>query len=543
MRQIKFRAESPVIKDFKTVYEYRHNQYASVSENKIVITRQYHKALARLGSRFSLSREALLLLAELVKLYPSGSLPYSSIAEIAGIDSGKVVALTRSLRRRKLITFVMQATEVMTTELTSGAMILFLNSSYLTDDSDFINAIEDAGEEGIRSYSWFNDFEHTVLNRRDSAFSKEWIRFGIPELPLDDRRMFCLLLDHFIRNFTKPYGPDGSDTSKELSWETEGINANTEDMGNLVQKGLVIKVKAGHVLSPDVVEGFLKGRDNIVNYDEISSLVTIIKRKDLEKKELFFSKESQEEIDNLHRMLSPEGFDRVCSILTRKKRKPALQSLLWGGPGTGKTETVKQIALCSGRDILSFDISKVTASDWGATENLYRNLFRAYRYIVAVKSQAPILLLNEADQVLSKRLTSIERSIDKSENIVSNILLQEMEDMHGILMATTNFANILDEAFERRFLFKTELQKPDARAQARIWKSLIPELSNEECSQLSKEFDMSGAQISNVASKRDIAELYFEGDRGLAYIKNLCQKEISSERDVGRRPSKIGYTF
>lgn len=41
---------------------------------------------------------------------------------------------------------------------------------------------------------------------------------------------------------------------------------------------------------------------------------------------------------------------------------------------------------------------------------------------------------------------------------------------------------------------------------------------------------MSGAQINNVATKRDLAELYFLGDRGLSYIEMLCGKELSTEK-------------
>ena len=217
----------------------------------------------------------------------------------------------------------------------------------------------------------------------------------------------------------------------------------------------------------------------------------------------------------------------------------AIQSLLWGAPGTGKTEIVKQIARESGRDIILFDVSKVTASAWGAAEKFYRAVFRAYNYMAEISQEVPILLLNEADTILSRRLSNLDRAIDKSENAISNILLQEFEDMSGILLATTNLVGNIDEAFDRRFLFKTPFQKPDAEARYHIWLSVIPDLSEDEAVKLAADYEMSGAQISNVATKRNLAELYYDGDRGLSYIEDLCRKEISIEKNA-KRP-RIGF--
>ena len=240
-------------------------------------------------------------------------------------------------------------------------------------------------------------------------------------------------------------------------------------------------------------------------------------------------------------MISQKGFERAKHILERKKRASSIQSLLWGPPGTGKTETVKQLALESGRDIILFDMAKVTGSLWGATEKYYRALFRAYNYIAVISNNVPILLLNEADDILSKRLTVVERSIDKSENTIANILLQEIENLNGILIATTNLIDNLDPAFDRRFLFKTQLIKPDASARRKIWRSSIPELTESEAKELADKFEMSGAQINNVVTKRDLAELYFEGDRGFAFISKLCESELSTENGSKSSRSHIGF--
>ena len=52
---------------------------------------------------------------------------------------------------------------------------------------------------------------------------------------------------------------------------------------------------------------------------------------------------------------------------------------------------------------------------------------------------------------------------------------------------------------------------------------------------------MSGAQIDNVVVKRDLAELYYEGDRGYDYIVGLCEKELSTENGTKSFRPRIGY--
>ena len=48
---------------------------------------------------------------------------------------------------------------------------------------------------------------------------------------------------------------------------------------------------------------------------------------------------------------------------------------------------------------------------------------------------APILLCNEADAVLGIRQEGAQRAVDKMENSIQNIILQEMETLEGIMIA------------------------------------------------------------------------------------------------------------
>lgn len=98
-------------------------------------------------------------------------------------------------------------------------------------------------------------------------------------------------------------------------------------------------------------------------------------------------------------------------------------------------------------------MAKLHSSFTGDTEKNYRELFRAYRYLVHLSSNAPIMLFNEADGILSKRGDVLRQAVDKICNRIQSLLLQELEDFKGIMIATTNLAENMDEAFDRRFLF------------------------------------------------------------------------------------------
>ena len=52
---------------------------------------------------------------------------------------------------------------------------------------------------------------------------------------------------------------------------------------------------------------------------------------------------------------------------------------------------------------------------------------------------------------------------------------------------------------------------------------------------------MSDGQINNVAAKRSMAEIYYDGPRGLEYIERLCELELALERKKRGHGKKIGF--
>jgi SpoVK/Ycf46/Vps4 family AAA+-type ATPase len=137
------------------------------------------------------------------------------------------------------------------------------------------------------------------------------------------------------------------------------------------------------------------------------------------------------------------------------------------------------------------------------------------------------LLFNEADAIIGKRqvLDGNAGGARKTENAIQNIILQEIENLDGILIATTNLSQNMDKAFERRFLYKIEFEKPAVETRAQIWKEMFPYLTDIETMQLAKQFEFSGGQIENVLRRSTVKEILSGMRNTIDTLIKICQNE------------------
>ena len=131
---------------------------------------------------------------------------------------------------------------------------------------------------------------------------------------------------------------------------------------------------------------------------------------------------------------------------------------------------------------------------------------------------------------INKRTENISHSVDKMDNAMQNIILQEIEDLEGILIATTNLTSNLDSAFERRFLFKIEFHKPTTDVKAKIWSSMLKNISVDDAQTLASKFDFSGGQIENIARKRSIDFILSGAFADIEGIEKYCRNELLEDK-------------
>ena len=205
--------------------------------------------------------------------------------------------------------------------------------------------------------------------------------------------------------------------------------------------------------------------------------------------------------------------------------RPGFACLFYGGPGTGKTETVIQLAHATGREIVQVNVANLRNMYVGESEKNVQRIFDDYAEKLEESDVTPILLFNEADGIFGNRYTGVSDAVDQMNNTIQNIILQNMETFEGILIATTNLTDNFDKAFERRFLFKIYFEKPKAEVRKLIWMSVLPKLSADDAAILTTRYNFSGAMIENVAKKLTIEEVLYDRPMTLDNMKRLCDEE------------------
>ena len=267
----------------------------------------------------------------------------------------------------------------------------------------------------------------------------------------------------------------------------------------------------------------------------------VIKAKDISSRNLFYSKEITHSIDELGKLLDEKNYQDIHARLQEQGFRCGFTCLFYGAPGTGKTETVLQLARRTGRDILQVNFSEIKSMWVGESEKNIKALFDAYRQKVKTSLITPILLFNEADAIIGKRQEGAERAVDKMENSIQNIILQEMETLEGILIATTNLAQNMDKAFERRFLYKIRFDKPNVEARTAIWREMLPALDMVDAKKLAERYDFSGGQIENIARHYAIDAILHGNAAPTA--ENLASHCDSERIDQSTSNKRIGFIF
>lgn len=290
------------------------------------------------------------------------------------------------------------------------------------------------------------------------------------------------------------------------------------------------------MLTNTALEFFLKEDAELFIYTQ--KLKSIIANESIIFKELFFDPSLNREIDFLTQSLMNANFTSLQERMTDMGLSKGVAAIFYGSPGTGKTETVYQIAQQTGRDIFKVDISQTKSMWFGESEKLIKKVFTDYERVCKQCLLKPFLLFNEADAILGKRQENSRSNVAQTENTIQNILLEEMEKFEGIMIATTNLPGNLDAAFERRLIFKIKFEKPSIEVKSKIWTSKLSWINHDHALQLAKDFSFSGGEIDNIVRKITMKEVLSGNRPDASEILQFCQNE---KLYFGNKSNNIGY--
>ena len=245
----------------------------------------------------------------------------------------------------------------------------------------------------------------------------------------------------------------------------------------------------------------------------------------IQKRNLFYNSGEELQLEPIKKSFSNTAFTILQSRLKSKNMSAGITVLLYGSPGTGKTETVYQLAKKHNRPIFKVEISETKSMWFGEIQKLLKKIFTDYYNFKKTQKICPILLFNEADAIIGKRKSAGSSSVSDTENAIQNVLLEELENFDGILFATSNLVANLDSAFEHRFLFKVKYENPSTENAAKIWRSKLPILSENEALQLASQFSYSGGEMENIARKSIMDEIVFGTKPNFERILSFCENE------------------
>lgn len=172
-----------------------------------------------------------------------------------------------------------------------------------------------------------------------------------------------------------------------------------------------------------------------------------------------------------------------------------VRALFTGPSGTGKTLAAQVLTARLDKSLYRVDLASVVNKYIGETEkNLHQVLSRAEALDV-------VLLIDEGDALLGNR-TQVRSANDRYANLETNYLLQRIEHYQGIVIVTTNAADHIDSAFQRRMDVVVSFLHPQPDERRRIWKLHLPEkhaVSVPMLEQISRRCALNGGQIRNAA--------------------------------------------
>lgn len=195
---------------------------------------------------------------------------------------------------------------------------------------------------------------------------------------------------------------------------------------------------------------------------------------------------------------------------------------LYGASGTGKTMTANAIAYQLHLPMLMVNYAEIESKYVGETAKNLETLF------TFTKSENVVLVFDEADALLSKRVTDMRSAADVSVNQTRSVLLRLLDEYEGIILFTTNFIQNFDLAFHRRIMYHIRFDLPDHQLREKLWNHyLVPkfpllEERQELIGKLADREGFSGADIANAVLKTAIK--IARAERAAASCENFMEQ-------------------
>ena len=166
----------------------------------------------------------------------------------------------------------------------------------------------------------------------------------------------------------------------------------------------------------------------------------------------------------------------------------------YGEPGTGKTMAANAVASELGMKVLKVNYADIESKYVGETS---KNLVSLFQY---AKQEKVLILFDEADALLSRRVTDMSSSADVSVNQTRSVLLTLLDSFEGMVIFTTNFIQNYDSAFMRRIPYHIRFDLPNEAVRYQLLNHYLMDTIPNRISiaEVAKKYNgISGSDIAN----------------------------------------------
>ena len=358
------------------------------------------------------------------------------------------------------------------------------NALILVDEADeILNCCESFRFKGKTSKSWIN-------NMLESHKKKIiWITNRIGEIDPSTMRRFSFSLEFKrlnersrLRVLTRELqrrGMDGCFTEEELTSLSEAHEVNADGIVKAITT-LEISKKSNKEIALRKIRIVLRNHEKVIATAEPGR----------EKRRSF-------DAYTLRGLNTSFPLESILSILKRyldmKERDPwgraiAMTLLLYGMPGTGKSEFVYYLGHLFGKEVCLKRCSEIQSCWVGVTE---RNIAEAFR---ETSAEGGILFFDEADSFLYPR----KDALHSWEKTFTNEILTQMKSHEGIVIFATNEIEGLDHAALRRFRYKIEFLPLTPEGNLHVYHSLLSPLARQGRA-------LSAEEVDRIKNIKDLA--------------------------------------
>ncbi|MBD2608260.1 ATP-binding protein [Scytonema hofmannii FACHB-248] len=168
---------------------------------------------------------------------------------------------------------------------------------------------------------------------------------------------------------------------------------------------------------------------------------------------------------------------------------------LYGESGTGKTTAAHAIASHMNKPIILASYAQIESKFHGDGPKNVDALF------YAAERDNAVLFIDEADSLLSKRLTDVTQGSEQAINSMRSQLLISLEKFSGVVVFATNLVENYDSAFESRVL-SIKFELPGVEERKQLWIKHLPrklplERGRDVLIESLSEYELSGREIKN----------------------------------------------